>query len=126
MIPDVELLSLLCTILTRLEVGEFTIKVRLSEALIVCESFVTLYRLTIEEFLTGSLRSVAYQQRRSARSTLLRGQAGGRLISGSCRLGCLFALAFAVEGFALAKEIIPLMHANLIIIDRNASDKAFF
>lgn len=28
MIPDVELLSLLCTILTRLEVGEFTIKVR--------------------------------------------------------------------------------------------------
>jgi histidyl-tRNA synthetase len=33
MIPDAELLSLLCTILTRLEVGEFTIKVRLSEAL---------------------------------------------------------------------------------------------
>jgi histidyl-tRNA synthetase len=30
MIPDAELLSLLCTILTRLEVGEFTIKVRLS------------------------------------------------------------------------------------------------
>ena len=29
MIPDAELLSLLCTILTRLEVGEFTIKVRL-------------------------------------------------------------------------------------------------
>jgi histidyl-tRNA synthetase len=28
MIPDAELLSLLCTILTRLEVGEFTIKVR--------------------------------------------------------------------------------------------------
>jgi histidyl-tRNA synthetase len=32
MIPDAELLSLLCTILTRLEVGEFTIKVRPSEA----------------------------------------------------------------------------------------------
>ena len=32
MIPDAELLSLLCTILTRLEVGEFTIKVRISEA----------------------------------------------------------------------------------------------
>ena len=31
MIPDAELLSLLCTILTRLEVGEFTIKVRLSD-----------------------------------------------------------------------------------------------
>jgi histidyl-tRNA synthetase len=29
MIPDAELLSLLCTILTRLEVGEFTIKARL-------------------------------------------------------------------------------------------------
>lgn len=29
MIPDAELLSLLCTVLTRLEVGEFTIKVRL-------------------------------------------------------------------------------------------------
>ena len=28
MIPDAELLSLLCTILTRLEVGEFTVKVR--------------------------------------------------------------------------------------------------
>lgn len=27
MIPDAELLSLLCTILTRLEVGEFTVKV---------------------------------------------------------------------------------------------------
>jgi len=28
MIPDAEVLSLLCTILTRLEVGDFTIKVR--------------------------------------------------------------------------------------------------
>jgi histidyl-tRNA synthetase len=28
MIPDAELLSLLCTILTRLEIGEFTVKVR--------------------------------------------------------------------------------------------------
>lgn len=27
MIPDAEILSLLCTILTRIEVGEFTIKV---------------------------------------------------------------------------------------------------
>ena len=27
MIPDAELLSLLCTILTRLEIGEFTVKV---------------------------------------------------------------------------------------------------
>jgi len=34
MIPDAELLSLLCTILTRLEVGEFTVKVRLSDALL--------------------------------------------------------------------------------------------
>ena len=31
MIPDAELLSLLCTILARLDVGEFTIKVRLSD-----------------------------------------------------------------------------------------------
>lgn len=68
MIPDAELLSLLCTILTRLEVGEFTIKVRLSETLVVCEPFVTIRRLTIEESLMGSLRFVAYQQRRSARS----------------------------------------------------------
>ena len=30
MIPDAELLSLLCTILTRLEIGEFTVKVRRS------------------------------------------------------------------------------------------------
>lgn len=28
MIPDAELLSLLCTILSKLDVGEFTIKVR--------------------------------------------------------------------------------------------------
>lgn len=35
MIPDAELLSLLCTILTRLEIGEFTIKVRISKALVV-------------------------------------------------------------------------------------------
>jgi hypothetical protein len=34
MIPDAELLSLLCTILARLEVGEFTVKVRLSDALL--------------------------------------------------------------------------------------------
>jgi histidyl-tRNA synthetase len=33
MIPDAELLSLLCTILTRLEIGEFTIKVRPSDTL---------------------------------------------------------------------------------------------
>jgi histidyl-tRNA synthetase len=33
MIPDAELLSLLCTILTRLEIGEFTIKVRSSDIL---------------------------------------------------------------------------------------------
>jgi histidyl-tRNA synthetase len=32
MIPDAELLSLLCTILTRLEIGEYTIKVRSSGA----------------------------------------------------------------------------------------------
>jgi histidyl-tRNA synthetase len=35
MIPDAELLSLLCTILTRLEVGEFTIKVGIYEAFVV-------------------------------------------------------------------------------------------
>ncbi|KAG2351575.1 hypothetical protein BDR07DRAFT_1440876 [Suillus spraguei] len=29
MIPDAEIISLLCTILTKLDVGEFTIKVRL-------------------------------------------------------------------------------------------------
>ena len=28
MIPDAEIVSLLCTILTRLDVGEFTVKVR--------------------------------------------------------------------------------------------------
>ena len=28
MIPDAEIISLMCTILTRLEVGEFTVKVR--------------------------------------------------------------------------------------------------
>jgi hypothetical protein len=65
MIPDAELLSLLCTILTRLEVGEFTIKVRLSEALLF-GAFVTRHRLTIEGFSMGSLRSAAYHQRRSA------------------------------------------------------------
>jgi hypothetical protein len=30
MIPDAELISLLCTILSRLDVGEFTVKVRIS------------------------------------------------------------------------------------------------
>jgi histidyl-tRNA synthetase len=35
MIPDAELLSLLCTILTRLEVGEFTIKVRHPSIIII-------------------------------------------------------------------------------------------
>jgi histidyl-tRNA synthetase len=48
MIPDAELLSLLCTILTRLEVGEFTIKVRLSEAFVVW-SICDEHRLTIED-----------------------------------------------------------------------------
>lgn len=28
MIPDAELISLICTILTKLDVGEFTVKVR--------------------------------------------------------------------------------------------------
>jgi histidyl-tRNA synthetase len=65
MIPDAELLSLLCTILTRLEVGEFTIKVRL----MLCRlfgPFVMVYRSTIGRSLMASLRSAAYQQRRSA------------------------------------------------------------
>jgi histidyl-tRNA synthetase len=67
MIPDAELLSLLCTILTRLEVGEFTIKVRIciSEASLL-ETFMTMHRLIIEKFLTGFLRFAAYHQRRSA------------------------------------------------------------
>ena len=38
MIPDAELLSLLCTILTRLEIGEFTIKVRSSDTLLSVRS----------------------------------------------------------------------------------------
>jgi histidyl-tRNA synthetase len=67
MISDAELLSLLCTILTRLEVGEFTIKVRISEASL-SETFMTIHRLLIiiEKFLTGLLRFAAYRQRRSA------------------------------------------------------------
>jgi histidyl-tRNA synthetase len=65
MIPDAELLSLLCTILTRLEVGEFTIKVRLSNASLL-ETFMTMDRLTIEKFLMGFLRFAASHQRRSA------------------------------------------------------------
>ena len=65
MIPDAELLSLLCTILTRLEVGEFTIKVRISEASLL-ETSMTMHRSIIETFLTGSLRFAAYHQRRSA------------------------------------------------------------
>jgi hypothetical protein len=59
MIPDAELLSLLCTILTRLEVGEFTIKVRMSEASLL-ETFMTMHRLIIEKSLTGFLRFAAY------------------------------------------------------------------
>jgi histidyl-tRNA synthetase len=65
MIPDAELLSLLCTILTRLEVGEFTIKVRISEASLL-ETFMTMHRLITEKFLTGFSRFAAYHQRRSA------------------------------------------------------------
>ena len=65
MIPDAELLSLLCTILTRLEVGEFTIKVRISEASLL-GTFMTMYRSIIGKFSTGFLRFVAYHQRRSA------------------------------------------------------------
>lgn len=65
MIPDAELLSLLCTILTRLEVGEFTIKVRISEASLL-GTFMTMHRSIIEKFLTGFLRFAAYHQRRSA------------------------------------------------------------
>ncbi len=67
MIPDAELLSLLCTILTRLEVGEFTIKVRISEAWLL-ERFMTMRRLIIEKYWTGSLRFAAYHQKRSAQS----------------------------------------------------------
>ena len=70
MIPDAELLSLLCTILTRLEVGEFTIKVRISEASLL-ETFMTMDRLIIEKFLTGFLRFAASHQRRSAQFRLL-------------------------------------------------------
>jgi histidyl-tRNA synthetase len=66
MIPDAELLSLLCTILTRLEVGEFTIKVRISEASLL-ETFMTMHRSIIEKFSTGFLRFAACHQRRSAR-----------------------------------------------------------
>src|SRR6266436_7036242 len=65
MIPDAELLSLLCTILTRLEVGEFTIKVSISEVSL-SGTFMMMHRLIIERFLTGFLRFAAYHQRRSA------------------------------------------------------------
>jgi len=77
MIPDAELLSLLCTILTRLEVGEFTIKVRASVCLSVWCSIVysgpsvMVHRSTTGRSLMASLRSAAYHQRRSAQYHLL-------------------------------------------------------
>ena len=36
MIPDAEIISLVCTILSRLDVGEFTIKVRYQLPSLVC------------------------------------------------------------------------------------------
>jgi histidyl-tRNA synthetase len=56
MIPDAELLSLLCTILTRLQVGEFTIKVRL------LYSDLSLYLFTIHTELIYKMRVVDQSQ----------------------------------------------------------------
>lgn len=56
MIPDAELLSLLCTILTRLEVGEFTIKVRrcmISCPLTYCDSKRPLAKVNHRKILDG-------------------------------------------------------------------------
>lgn len=62
MIPDGEILSLVSTILSRLDVGEFTIKVQMfadtaSRQLILCRS-------TTEKSWTASSRFVVYLQRR--------------------------------------------------------------
>jgi histidyl-tRNA synthetase len=70
MIPDAELLSLLSTILTRLDVGEFTIKVypqKISVVQIVHHRI----RSIIGKFLTASSKSVAFLLRKYAVYPLL-------------------------------------------------------
>jgi hypothetical protein len=67
MIPDAELLSLLCTILTRLEIGDFTIKVRSSDtSTVYLGPLAMVHRLIIGKSLMAYSRSAAYHRRRSA------------------------------------------------------------
>jgi len=63
MIPDAEIISLLCTILSKLDVGEFTVKVRRFYDI---QDIISLgHRSIIVRFLTVSLKCVAYHPRRS-------------------------------------------------------------
>lgn len=49
MIPDAEIISLVCTVLTRLEVGEFLLKVKLSKPSTGMVSTLTLLRVLAEQ-----------------------------------------------------------------------------
>lgn len=73
MIPDAEILSLLSTILSRLDVGEFTIKVRYSVfvSFAISLTALDLPRLITVGFWTESLRSAGFPSKRFVASPLL-------------------------------------------------------
>ena len=52
MIPDAEIISLLCTILSKLDVGEFTVKVRRFRS-VYCKTFLTLLQINHRKILDG-------------------------------------------------------------------------